>query len=499
MKRLFLFFIFIYNSFLFAQGTSFWDTQLQLTNGYIDKNPTFATKLNSNITSSPFEFLAFERWTLTNFCNICVLKMGENGPLDSITYITNNNNINKNPSIAYNSGTLNKAMIVWESYVNSRWNIYGKTYNYGIWTSEYPIDTSSGDKHSPCVIYIDSSSNSFLFGITYEKNNDIIFKRFNALTKTIIYEINLTISDTSVCRNPGVTKDLYSDVRYYVFYERKKTNGDFAIYYRKSNTASYNWSITDTFAYLGNNRNINAFSSFPISESFFFESNRSGKWGLYQTYWEYYNSSFAQSVIIQNNTSENRNFATFLYPVIADGTAQLGTYVRQDNDSTRIISGTNIPIIVQNSITIGDTTKKPFLTISNGIPTTNSLFRVWLVYNKDSAGYSRLYACGKKYSIIGNIRKINEETPSSFSLSQNFPNPFNPSTNIGFELAKNVFVSLRIYNVLGKEIEILINRKMDAGSYNFNWDASNHPNGLYFCKLSIENKVSFTKKMILIK
>jgi hypothetical protein len=287
--------------------------------------------------------------------------------------------------------------------------------------------------------------------------------------------------------------------RYYVFYERQKSNGQYAIYYRKAQTASYSWSVPDTFAYIGDNRNAKTISSYSSFESFCFESNRSGKWGLYQTYWDFYYSRFTQSVIIQNNTSEHRNFASQLYPVIAEGTAMLGSYVRQDNDSTRICSGTNIPVIVFNTFAVGDTLKKPLITISNGIPTINSLFRVWMVYNKDSAGYSMLYANGKRVGIFGNINKIGGEIPLTFSLSQNFPNPFNPETNIRFELPRDAYIKLQIFNILGNEIEIIVNKKLSAGSYIVNWNAVTKPNGIYFCKMTVDNTLCFVKKMILIK
>ncbi|NTU74154.1 hypothetical protein HGB07_08510, partial [Candidatus Roizmanbacteria bacterium] len=221
---------------------------------------------------------------------------------------------------------------------------------------------------------------------------------------------NMTSSDTAICRNPGVTKESYASNIYYVFYERQKTNGQFAIYFRKATSITpYNWTVPDTLANLGNNRNVRTISSFPISASFSFESDRTGKWGIYQTYWNPYYSKFEQSMIAQSNSSENRNLVTFLYPLIAGrATAQLASFVNQANDSTRIFSGVGgLPFTTTNTITIGDTTKKPVLTMSNGIPTIPyGLFRVWLVYNKDSAGYSMLYAKGKKMAIIGSIRII---------------------------------------------------------------------------------------------
>ena len=99
--------------------------------------------------------------------------------------------------------------------------------------------------------------------------------------------------------------------------------------------------------------------------------------------------------------------------------------------------------------------------------------------------------------VIG-INSNSSEIPSQFNLSQNFPNPFNPKTNILFELPKESFVKLIVYNTLGKEVTILANQVLKAGSYKIDWDASNYPSGIYFYKLEARNFIE-SKKMILIK
>ncbi|MBS1493083.1 MAG: T9SS type A sorting domain-containing protein [Bacteroidetes bacterium] len=85
-----------------------------------------------------------------------------------------------------------------------------------------------------------------------------------------------------------------------------------------------------------------------------------------------------------------------------------------------------------------------------------------------------------------------------FSLEQNYPNPFNPSTVINFNVPSNTFVKLKVYNSLGKEVELLVNENLSAGSYSVNFNASNLSGGVYFYKLETANYTE-TKKMILIK
>jgi len=99
--------------------------------------------------------------------------------------------------------------------------------------------------------------------------------------------------------------------------------------------------------------------------------------------------------------------------------------------------------------------------------------------------------------ILG-IQKVNTEIPSSYSLKQNYPNPFNPSTTIKFDLPKLSNVKITVYDITGKEIEVLVNEKLQSGTYQTNWNASNFSSGVYFYRLQTED-FSETKKLILLK
>jgi photosystem II stability/assembly factor-like uncharacterized protein len=86
----------------------------------------------------------------------------------------------------------------------------------------------------------------------------------------------------------------------------------------------------------------------------------------------------------------------------------------------------------------------------------------------------------------------------AFKLYQNYPNPFNPGTVISYSLKENGYVTLKIFDILGKEVATLVNAKQNAGTYNVEWDAGKYNSGVYFYKLSTE-KFSDTKRMILLK
>ena len=92
----------------------------------------------------------------------------------------------------------------------------------------------------------------------------------------------------------------------------------------------------------------------------------------------------------------------------------------------------------------------------------------------------------------------NNQIPAQFSLQQNYPNPFNPSTSIAYDIAITGFTTLKIYDVLGKEVAVLLNGEVMAGRYNFEFDASALPSGVYFYRLTSGN-FSEVRKMSLIK
>ncbi|MBN1302418.1 MAG: T9SS type A sorting domain-containing protein [Melioribacteraceae bacterium] len=89
-------------------------------------------------------------------------------------------------------------------------------------------------------------------------------------------------------------------------------------------------------------------------------------------------------------------------------------------------------------------------------------------------------------------------TPDEFVLSQNYPNPFNPSTEIRFGVPENSNVTITIYNAVGKEVAVLVNKYFASGYYTYRWDASNQASGVYFYEMK-SNNFRKTQKMLLVK
>ena len=100
--------------------------------------------------------------------------------------------------------------------------------------------------------------------------------------------------------------------------------------------------------------------------------------------------------------------------------------------------------------------------------------------------------------IVSNGNNSNINLPKDFKLHQNYPNPFNPNTKIKYEIPTKSFVSLKVFDILGREVSTLINKELNGGVYEIDFNGSNLSSGVYFYKLTTE-KFTDIKRMILIK
>ncbi len=108
---------------------------------------------------------------------------------------------------------------------------------------------------------------------------------------------------------------------------------------------------------------------------------------------------------------------------------------------------------------------------------------------------------GSLYKISRTITAVHAEEgsiPQQIMLYQNYPNPFNPSTTINYSLPQNTFVTLKVYNSLGQELETLVNEEKSVGNYSVRFDGSRFASGIYFYRLQTEN-FSQTRKLLLLK
>lgn len=108
-------------------------------------------------------------------------------------------------------------------------------------------------------------------------------------------------------------------------------------------------------------------------------------------------------------------------------------------------------------------------------------------------GY-KVYEYGSGLTAISN----NQPQPVGFNLSQNYPNPFNPTTTISYEIKERVFVQIKVYDILGKEVATLVNEEKSSGDYSVSFNGSDLPSGVYLCRLQAGSFADI-RKMILLR
>ena len=122
---------------------------------------------------------------------------------------------------------------------------------------------------------------------------------------------------------------------------------------------------------------------------------------------------------------------------------------------------------------------------------------VWVEASESSSmGYNIMYG---NIPYVGTITDVNDKggMPTKFELGQNYPNPFNPSTTFSFSIPSKELVTLAIYNALGEKVADVVSKNMQAGNYEYNWNASNLTSGVYFARLTAGANVQVQKVMLL--
>jgi hypothetical protein len=113
------------------------------------------------------------------------------------------------------------------------------------------------------------------------------------------------------------------------------------------------------------------------------------------------------------------------------------------------------------------------------------------------AAFVTLASLATDHGSIG-INNLSNEIPKKYVLEQNYPNPFNPATNVKFSICNTQFVTLKIHDMLGREVANLVNEQLAPGTYEVDWNASQFPGGIYFYTLTAGDYME-TKRMTMIK
>ena len=235
-------------------------------------------------------------------------------------------------------------------------------------------------------------------------------------------------------------------------------------------------------------------------------------YGIYRTEnqgngWEISSEGLPMENFLAESFAENQKGEIFC------GTGNNGVFISSDDGKSWKPSNVGISLERVMDIVM-DNTDNIYISTLTGIYFSEDNGKTWepknsglsnptifaLAIDNDNYLYAGSYGTGVFRSLnpITSIKDKNVLLPKSFFLSQNYPNPFNPSTKINYSIPQISFVTLKVYDILGREITTLVNEEKPVGNYEINFDANNLSSGIYFYRIQV-GSFSDTKKLILIR
>ncbi len=326
--------------------------------------------------------------------------------------------------------------VVWNDNRDGNWEIYYKrSTDAGVsWGTNVRLTNDTTDSEAPSVAVSGQIVHVAWLDEYYTSLMEIYYKRSTDGGVSWGTKVRLTF-DSAKSLFPCIAVS-GSDV-HVVWYDQRDGNRE--IYYKRSTDVGITWGV-DTR--LTNNTSFSKLPSVAVSGSvvhIVWEEERDGNQEIYYKRSTDAGITWGADTRLTNNTSSSE------YPSVA----VYGSVVHVVWEDTR--DGVNPEIYYKRN------------------PTGN----------------------------VG-IQNISTETPSKYSLSQNYPNPFNPITNVKFSIVNTGEVKLTVYDIVGREVQTLVNERLQPGTYEASFDGSTLNSGVYFYKL-ITDGFKETKRMILIK
>lgn len=397
------------------------------------------------------------------------------------TRLTNNVYYSSDPSVAISGSVVH---VVWDDQRDGNEEIYYKHSTDGgtTWGADTRITFDSSASRNPCV----SASGLFVHVVWGDYNTlDIFYKR--STDGGITWGAATRFSnDTAPSWYPCVS--VSGSVVHVAWQDGR--GGNVNTYYKRSMDGGLNWGADTALT----NNNTTIYLSTPsmsVSGSFVHiiwtntsdgginhkgSTNGGISWGLDSRVTNNPAISNAPSVSVSGllvhvvwSINRDSNFEIY-YNRSTDGGLSWGTDTRLTNDPAYSF--------------------RPYISASG-----TAVHVLW-TDNRD-ANFEIYYKRNPTGNPIG-IKNISTVLPSSFSLSQNYPNPFNPSTNIKFNVEKLSNVRIVVYDVMGREVQTLVNEMLLPGTYESSFNASRLTSGVYFYKINADG-FSDVRKMMLIK
>lgn len=401
----------------------------------------------------------------------------------SDTRLTNNNSVSEWPVLSAAGSFIH---LIWYDNRDGNYELYYKrsTDDGTVWSADFRLTNSPGHSFNPSV---------FVFGqnvhVSWYDNRDgnyeIYYKRSSDGGLSWGADTRLT-NNASTGWDPSIS--VSDSVVHVLWWDNR--DGNYELYYKRSTDFGNSWG-TDTRLTIDNASS--EFCNLSNSGSVVhvtWNDNRDGNQEIYYKRSTNAGLTWGADIRLTNDPgTSRRSFAlpSGEYLHIAWGDNRDGNYEIYYKRSTDkgVTWGPDTRLTNNSAIS-----ERPFLSLSGLVVNV-----LW--HDNRDGNYEIYYKRDSTGNPIG-INVLSTETPRSFSLAQNYPNPFNPVTKIKFEVQAFSNLKITLHDIQGKEILTLINNKLNAGSYEIDFNGTNFATGVYFYTLKA-GEFSETKKMILIK
>ncbi len=396
------------------------------------------------------------------------------------TRLTNNNAASMYPSVAVSGSVVH---VVWYDYRDGNFEIYYKrSTDAGLnWEADIRLTNNTAESYYPSIAIFGSVVH-VVWQDYRDGNFEIYYKHSTDAGVNWGTDTRLSFI-TAVSQFPSVA--VSGSVVHVVWQENPNAPLSYIeIYYERSTDGGESWEADIKLSYYDNSQH----PSVAVSGSAVHVVWRNDDTRIY-----YKRSTDAG---VNWEAKKDLSITGSSYPSIAvSGLVVHAVWVDNNNGNTEIYykRSTDAGVNWGTGIRL---TNAPAASMYPSVAVSGSAVHVvWYDYrNANNEIYYKRDPTGNTIGIIN----ISSEIPSTYSLSQNYPNPFNPSTNVQFSIPNVQFVSLKVFDMLGKEVATLVNEKLKAGTYEVDWNASQYPSGVYFYKLETEN-FSDVKKLVLVK
>jgi len=442
-----------------------------------------------------------------SYSNIMMINYNRDSDIfSSPIQITENNYLNVNP-IAEGSGfyPYNKINLIWQTNENGNWDIAIRTLTDSTISEKKILSSSPEDETTPqFVLKTPWQSSDYEIEIVYEKSNSIYLyqQKDSIINNKLIFSGNDSVhyfQPTGAYSAPWAPSG-----RLYIAAVYQVADSISKIVYRYKSIIDSVWSDIYTAFDSGYSQipKFIQYSEFPLL-SLEMKIDGINRILFFQNLDDLGKNQFAQPVIDDSNVSTS-DLKSILYRYITykDRMEVLGnnryfpsispyTFKVLKNDSTYAVYLSNYSSERFLFLTAVNDTR---IDVGN-LGMINSSYISYTIWEDSSNDHINLFGA-KRLDPIGDIN--DKIIANNYILFQNYPNPFNPKTVIKYGLLSRDYITLKVYDMLGKEVSTLVNEEKPAGEYSIVFDGSNLASGMYVYRLSVGNN-HLSRKMILLK